>query len=235
MLLQVSDLKVSYGGIEALKGVSLQVVQGEIIAVIGANGAGKSTLLNAISGLVVPKSGEIVFDQANINRLSTPSRVQSGIALVPEGRRVFTQLSVLGNLEMGAYLRKSRREVKADLEKVFALFPRLRERQKQRSLNLSGGEQQMLAVGRALMAHPKLLLMDEPTLGLSPILCRDVAYMITQINKEGMSVLLVEQNARMALRVANRGYVLQTGSVLVQGMGEELLRDEYIKKAYLGN
>jgi branched-chain amino acid transport system ATP-binding protein len=235
MLLQANDLKVVYSGVEALKGLSLELAEGEIITVIGANGAGKTTLLNAISGLVMLESGEIRFEGTKINGLSTPERVQRGIAHVPEGRHVFTHLSVFENLEMGAYLRKDAVEVKADLEKVFALFPRLRERQKQRSLSLSGGEQQMLAVGRALMSRPKLLLMDEPTLGLSPKLCRDLAHMITEINKAGMSILLVEQNARMALRIARRGYVLQTGTILVQGSGEELLNDHYVRKAYLGN
>ena len=231
-LLVVKDLKVSYGGIEALKGISFSVDKGQIVTLIGANGAGKSTTLRAISGLVPSQSGSINFEGREIRTLDTQQIVSGGIALVPEGRRVFPNLTVLENLRIGAYLRKD--SIKEDMEEVYKLFPRLKEREWQLAGTLSGGEQQMLAVGRALMAKPKLVMMDEPSLGLAPLVVKGIFEIIKEINKQGITVLLIEQNANMALKTADWAYVMQTGTILMQGEGKELLENEEVKAAYLG-
>ena len=231
-LLEIKDLKVSYGGIEALKGISLQVKQGEIVTLIGANGAGKSTTLRAISGLVPIKSGEIIYNGQRINGLGPQKIVAQGLCMVPEGRRVFPNLTVLENLKIGAYLRKD--DLTGDIEHIYELFPRLKERSWQLAGTLSGGEQQMLAVGRALMSRPKLLLLDEPSLGLAPLVIRDIFSIIKTLHQEGITILLVEQNAHAALRIADSAYVLETGSLGMQGTGKELLDDPRVKEAYLG-
>ena len=231
-LLEIKDLKVSYGGIEALKGISLQVKQGEIVTLIGANGAGKSTTLRAISGLVPIKSGEIIYNGQRINGLGPQKIVAQGLCMVPEGRRVFPNLTVLENLKIGAYLRKD--DLTGDIEHIYALFPRLKERSWQLAGTLSGGEQQMLAVGRALMMRPRLLMMDEPSLGLAPLVIRDIFSIIKTLHQEGITILLVEQNAHAALRIADSAYVLETGSLGMQGTGKELLDDPRVKEAYLG-
>ena len=231
-LLKIMDLKVSYGGIEALKGVSFSVEKGQIVTIIGANGAGKSTTLRAISGLIPAKSGSITYDGNVINGQQPQQIVAEGICMVPEGRRVFPNLTVYENLRIGAYLRKD--DITADVEHVYSLFPRLKERSWQLAGTLSGGEQQMLAVGRALMMRPKLLMMDEPSLGLAPLVIRDIFGIIQTLHDEGITILLVEQNANAALRVADYAFVLETGSLGVQGTGQELLNDPAIKAAYLG-
>ena len=231
-LLEIKDLKVSYGGIEALKGISLQVKQGEIVTLIGANGAGKSTTLRAISGLVPIKSGEIIYNGQRIHGLGPQKIVAQGLCMVPEGRRVFPNLTVLENLKIGAYLRKD--DLTGDIEHIYELFPRLKERSWQLAGTLSGGEQQMLAVGRALMMRPRLLMMDEPSLGLAPLVIRDIFSIIKTLHQEGITILLVEQNAHAALRIADSAYVLETGSLGMQGTGKELLDDPRVKEAYLG-
>ena len=231
-LLYIDDLRVSYGGIEALKGISIQVEKGEIVTLIGANGAGKSTTLRAISGLVPIKTGTITYDGSVISGQSPQKIVSEGICMVPEGRRVFPNLTVLENLRIGAYLRKD--DIQPDIDHVYQLFPRLKERSWQLAGTLSGGEQQMLAVGRALMMRPKLLMMDEPSLGLAPLVIRDIFSIIRTLHEEGITILLVEQNANAALRVADSAYVLETGSLGMHGTGEELRNDPRVKDAYLG-
>lgn len=232
-MLKVKDLSVHYGVIQALKQVSLEVHEGEIVALIGANGAGKTTLLHAISGLI-KHEGEIEFLNQSLNKASSRAIVASGITQVPEGRRIFPDMSVTENLLMGAYLRSDKAGIEEDMKMVFERFPRLEERKKQLAGTLSGGEQQMLAMGRALMARPKLLLLDEPSMGLSPLLVKEIFSIITAINQQGTTVLLVEQNARMALQIADRAYVMETGKIVLTGTGEELSASEDIKKAYLG-
>ena len=232
-LLKVMNLKVSYGGIEALKGISFEVEKGSIVTLIGANGAGKSTTLRAISGLVPVKSGTITYDGNVINGQSPQKIVSEGICMVPEGRRVFPNLTVLENLKIGAYLRKD--DLTADIEHVYQLFPRLKERHWQLAGTLSGGEQQMLAVGRALMMRPEILMMDEPSLGLAPLVIRDIFRIIHTLHEEGITILLVEQNANAALKIADFAFVLETGFLGMQGTGAELLNDPGIKAAYLGS
>ena len=234
-MLKIDNLHVYYGGIHALKGISLEVPEGKIVTLIGANGAGKSTTLRAISSLVPSASGQIIFNDEEITNLKTTEVVKKGITLVPEGRRVFPNLTVLENLKMGAYLRNDLQAIKEDIKHVFQLFPRLEERQWQFAGTLSGGEQQMLAIGRALLSRPKLMMMDEPSLGLAPLLVKDVFEIIKQIHKEGMTILLIEQNAHAALQIADYGYVLETGSIVLEGPGKELANNEQVKKAYLGN
>ncbi len=231
-LLEIKDLRVSYGGIEALKGISFHVEEGQIVTLIGANGAGKSTTLRAISGLAPVKSGTILYDGQAINGLNPQRIVSMGVGMVPEGRRVFPNLTVLGNLKIGAYLRRD--DLKHDIEYVYSLFPRLRERSWQMAGTLSGGEQQMLAVGRALMMKPRILMMDEPSLGLAPLVIRDIFEIIKTLHAQGMTILLVEQNANAALKVADYAFVLQTGMMGVQGTGAELLDNPEVKAAYLG-
>ncbi|MCM3653158.1 ABC transporter ATP-binding protein [Metabacillus litoralis] len=233
-MLKVNEIDVFYGHIQALKGVSLEVNEGEIVTLIGANGAGKSTLLKTLSGLLKPKSGTIEYLGGSISGKPAQTIVKAGISHVPEGRRVFANMSVEENLELGAYLRKDKIEIRKDIEKVYGLFPRLLERRKQLSGTLSGGEQQMLAMGRAIMAKPKLLLLDEPSMGLAPLIVKTIFQIIEEINREGTTVLLVEQNANMALSIANRAYVIETGSVVASGSAAELQASEEIKKAYLG-
>ena len=233
MLLSVNDLHVYYGAIHAVKGVSLEVNEGEIVTLIGANGAGKSTVLNTISGLLRAKTGTIEFMGTPINNMAPNKIVQLGLAQCPEGRRVFAHMTVEENLEMGAYTRPNS-TIEGNLEHVYELFPRLKERRKQVGGTLSGGEQQMLAVGRALMAKPKLIMMDEPSLGLAPIVVRGIFEIIREINRQGITVLLIEQNANMALKVADYAYVLETGSIGLSGTGAQLLADENVKHAYLG-
>jgi branched-chain amino acid transport system ATP-binding protein len=234
MLLEVKGLEVHYHKVAAVKGVSLRVDSGAIITLIGANGAGKSTTLRTISGLKKATSGEIWFEGERIDGLPADRIVARGIAHVPEGRRIFPDLSVMENLNTGAYLRRDKAEIERDVEEVFEHFPRLRERRNQRAKTMSGGEQQMLAMGRALMAKPKLLLMDEPSLGLAPILVQEIANIIVDINKMGVPVVLVEQNAELALRLANYAYVLETGSIALEGPADELHEDDHVRRAYLG-
>ena len=231
-MLKIDELKVSYGGIEAVKGITFEVPDGKIVTLIGANGAGKSTTLRSIAGLVKPAHGRIHLQGEDITALSPDRIVSKGITLVPEGRHVFPDLTVLENLKIGAYLRKDRLD--ADLNWVYELFPRLKERSWQAAGTLSGGEQQMLAVGRALMSRPKIIMMDEPSLGLAPIVVKGIFDIIQEINKQGVTVLLIEQNANMALRIADVGYVLETGRITLTGSGRELLTNEAVKKAYLG-
>ena len=231
-ILSIKDLKVNYGGIEAVKGISFDVPEGSIVTLIGANGAGKSSTLRTVAGLVKPKSGAIEFKGENITGKSSIDIVKRGITLVPEGRRIFPDLTVLENLKIGAYLRKD--DLKSDIEWIYSLFPRLKERAWQAGGTLSGGEQQMLAVGRALMSRPKLMMMDEPSLGLAPIVVRDIFKIIREINKKGVTILLIEQNANMALQTADYAYVLETGRISMSGTGAELLANEDVKKAYLG-
>jgi branched-chain amino acid transport system ATP-binding protein len=233
-MIKIDDLVVSYGGIEALKGISLEVPSGKIVTLVGANGAGKSTTLKSIVGLVKPKSGNIDYEGTDLTKLSTELMVKKGIALVPEGRRVFADLTVLENLKIGAYSRKDRAGIAEDLENVYSLFPRLKERTWQAAGTLSGGEQQMLAIGRALMSRPKLIMMDEPSLGLAPIIVKELFGIIKKINEEGMTVLLIEQNANAALKIADIGYIMETGRITLKGAGKDLLNNEDIKKAYLG-
>jgi len=232
-MLQVQDLRVAYGGIEALHGVSLEVAEGEIVTLIGANGAGKSTTLRAISGLVRPRSGRIVFQGQDITRTPAHKIVALGIGHVPEGRKIFTELTVQENLELGAYIADPRR-FQEDLNAVFERFPRLKERRRQSAATLSGGEQQMLALGRALMLRPRLLLLDEPSMGLSPRLVEEIFAIVVELNRAGTTILLVEQNAAMALSVAHRAYVLETGRVVLQGPAQELQNHPAVKAAYLG-
>lgn len=234
MLLEVRDLTVHYGAVKALDKISLDVQEGEIVAMIGPNGAGKSTALNAISGLIKSTSGVIDFQGQNIKNLPNYDLVKKGVTLVPERRRVFTSMSVIENLEMGAYIRNDKMLIKEDIKEVFKLFPSLKERQSQRAGTLSGGEQQMLAMGRALMLNPKLLLLDEPSLGLSPNYIDAVFERIREINKLGTTILMVEQNARMALEFADRGYVFKIGKIFLEDKAENLLKNEEIKKAFLG-
>lgn len=233
-MLKVKNIDVYYGNIQALRNVSLEVNEGEIVTLIGANGAGKSTLLKTISGLLKPKLGSIEYLGANIDGKPAQSIVKAGISHVPEGRRVFANMSVEENLELGAFLRNDRAGIQKDLEHVYELFPRLLERRKQQSGTLSGGEQQMLAMGRALMAKPKLIIMDEPSMGLAPLMVKNIFNIIEMVNKEGVTVLLVEQNANMALSVADRAYVLETGSIVLSGTAQELQESEEVKAAYLG-
>lgn len=233
-MIKIDNLVVSYGGIEALKGISLEVPKGKIVTLVGANGAGKSTTLKSIVGLVKPKSGTINYEGIDLIKLSTESMVSKGIALVPEGRRVFADLTVLENLKIGAYTRKDAKGIAEDLEKIYTLFPRLKERTWQAAGTLSGGEQQMLAIGRALMSRPKLIMMDEPSLGLAPIIVKELFGIIKKINEEGMTVLLIEQNANAALKIADIGYIMETGKITLSGSGKELLNNDEIKKAYLG-
>jgi branched-chain amino acid transport system ATP-binding protein len=233
VILSVENLHVSYGSIHAVKGISFDVNQGEIVTLIGANGAGKSTTLNTISGLLRGKSGSVTFMGENLSRVPPHKIVSRGMALVPEGRRVFLQMTVQENLEMGAYT-KGNAGISEDLEKVYEQFPRLKERQRQVAGTLSGGEQQMLAMGRALMSHPKLLMLDEPSMGLAPILVEQIFEIIRKLHKTGSTILLVEQNAQMALSIADRGYVLETGKIVTTGPSGELLASPAIKKAYLG-
>ena len=232
-MLKVEDLHVYYGSIHAIKGVSFEVNEGEIVTLIGANGAGKSTTLNTISGLLHSKTGSITFMGENLGKVPCHKIVSKGLALVPEGRRVFLQMTVQENLEMGAFTQGGK-TLDADLERVYKQFPRLKERMKQVAGTLSGGEQQMLAMGRALMSHPRLLMLDEPSMGLAPILVEQIFDIIQELHKAGTTILLVEQNAQAALSVANRGYVLETGKVVTSGTGAELLESPAIKKAYLG-
>ncbi len=234
-MLKLSQVYTAYGNIEALKDVSIDISQGRIVTIIGANGAGKSTMLNTISGILCPKKGEIEFLGKRIDSLSAHAVVKMGISQVSEGRRIFPQLTVMENMEMGAYIRTGdRKAIKEDMEKGFAYFPILKERLKQLGGTLSGGEQQMLAIARALMARPKLLLLDEPSLGLAPMMVDKIFEIIKRINKEGMTILLVEQNANAALRLANKGYVLETGRVVIHGDSEALLKNPQLKAAYLG-
>ena len=232
-ILKVDDINVYYGSIHAIKGISFEVEEGEVVTLIGANGAGKSTTLNTISGLLRSKTGSIEFMGQSLAKVPSHKIVERGLALVPEGRRIFLQMTVQENLEMGAFTQKGG-ETQQDLEKIYALFPRLKERLKQMAGTLSGGEQQMLAMGRALMSHPKLLMLDEPSMGLAPILVEQIFEIIQNLHKAGTTILLVEQNAQAALSVADRGYVLETGRIVTSGTGKELLESSAIKKAYLG-
>ncbi len=232
-MLKIENLSVSYGGIKALRDVSLTVPDGEIVTLIGANGAGKSTTLRSIVGLVKADGGTVEFDGVNLIGMQTNAIIGTGITLVPEGRRVFPDLTVLENIKIGAYLRKDA-HIGEDIEWVYSLFPRLKERNWQLAGTLSGGEQQMLAVARALMSKPKLLMMDEPSLGLAPLIIRDIFNIIREINKQGVTILLIEQNANMALQIANTAYVLETGCITLSGTGAELLANEAVKEAYLG-
>jgi len=232
VILRIKDLRVNYGGIEAVKGISFDVPKGDIVTLIGANGAGKSSTLRSIAGLVKPRSGKIFFEGEEITGKDPTNIVHRGITLVPEGRRIFPDLTVLENLRVGAYTRTD--DITPDIEWVYELFPRLKERHWQAGGTLSGGEQQMLAVGRALMSRPKLMMMDEPSLGLAPLIVRDIFNIIREINKRGVTILLIEQNANMALKIANTGYVLETGEITITGPGSELLTNEAVKAAYLG-
>lgn len=233
-MLNISDLNVSYDGIHALKGLSIEVPEGKIVALVGANGAGKSTLLRTISGLVPASSGSIKFLDREIRRLPAHRIAREGIAMVPEGRKVFAELSIYENLLMGAFARKDSANIRKDIDWVYGIFPRLKERSSQTAVTLSGGEQQMLALGRALMSRPKLVLLDEPSLGLAPLLIKEVFRVICQINQEGTTILLIEQNAMAALNIADYGYVLETGSIVLEGTGKDLLNDSRVKEAYLG-
>lgn len=233
-MLEVKDIQVYYGMIQAIKGVSFHVDEGEVVALIGANGAGKTTILHTISGLLTPKNGSVLFEGQDITKIPGHKIVSMGMAHVPEGRRVFAQLTVLQNLKMGAYTRKDKEEIRQTLQTVFERFPRLEERQNQLAGTLSGGEQQMLAMGRALMSHPKIILMDEPSMGLSPIFVNEIFDIIQEVSKGGTTVLLVEQNAKKALSIADRAYVLETGNIVLEGKAQDLLQDDSIRKAYLG-
>ena len=233
-MLELKGLSSGYGAIEALKSVNMRIEKGEIVTLIGANGAGKSTTLRSITGLVTPSGGEVIFEGRKLNGIPTHQITALGISMVPEGRAIFANLTVLENLEMGAYLQKDRAQNAASFERVFSLFPRLKERRKQAGGTLSGGEQQMLAIGRALMARPRLLLLDEPSLGLAPLLVHAIFGAIDAINKEGTTILLVEQNANAALRHSHRAYVLETGSIVMEGPSERVAADPRVKEAYLG-
>ncbi len=234
MMLEVKNLHVYYGAIYALKGINFHVDEGEIVALIGANGAGKSTTLSTISGLLQPREGSVIFRGEDITMTPAEQTVQKGIVQVPEGRKIFATLTVMENLEMGAYTQRDKNRFKKDLENVFALFPRLKERQNQLGGTFSGGEQQMLAIARALMSHPAMLLLDEPSMGLSPILVEQIFEIVQNINKQGTSVLLVEQNAQMALSIADRAYVLETGQITLEGSAQEVLHNPSVIEAYLG-
>lgn len=234
MLLELKNAEVYYDQVAALRGVSLHVAEGSIATLIGANGAGKSTTLRTISGLVTPKSGEILFEGKRIDRLPPDQILKKGIAHVPEGRRVFPELSVNENLRLGAFTRKDSAGITQDLKNIFEYFPRLLERRNQKGNTLSGGEQQMVSIGRALMSRPKLLLLDEPSLGLAPLIVREIAKILLKINKKGVSIILVEQNAELALEVSQYGYVLERGNVTLEGEAESLMNNEHVKKAYLG-
>lgn len=233
-MLRIEDLHVYYGGIHALRGISLDIEKGKIVSLIGANGAGKSTTLRAIVGLEKPTKGKIIYHEEDITGKETKEIVKTNLVLVPEGRRVFTNLTVRENLILGAYLRKDKEEILKDIEWVYRLFPILKEREWQRSGTMSGGEQQMLAVGRALMTKPKLLMMDEPSLGLAPLIVKDIFQIIKKINEEGVTILLIEQNAKASLAISDYAYVLETGEVSLKGKGIDLLNNEEVKKAYLG-
>jgi len=233
-MLEVKDLEVYYGMIQAIKGISFEVNEGEIIALIGANGAGKTTTLHTVTGLLPAKKGSVIFEGKDITKIPGHKIVSMGMAHVPEGRRIFAQLSVLQNLRMGAYTRKDKNEIEETLKMVYKRFPRLEERQNQMAGTLSGGEQQMLAMGRALMSHPKIILMDEPSMGLSPIFVNEIFDIIKEVSKSGTTVLLVEQNAKKALSIADRAYVLETGKIVLEGKADVLMNDDSIKKAYLG-
>ena len=233
-MLEVKNLSVHYGMIQAVRNVDFTVNEGEIVSLIGANGAGKSTILKTLSGLIHPSEGEIIYLGENIDSISAKKIVEKGLVQVPEGRHVFPGLTVKENLELGAFLRKDKEEIQKDMEAVFERFPILKERKDQDAQTLSGGEQQMLAMGRALMSRPKLLLLDEPSMGLAPIFIREIFKIIQEIQKTGTTVLLIEQNAKMALSISNRAYVLETGSVVLSGTGQELLESDEIQKAYLG-
>ena len=235
MLLEIKDIKVSYGKIEAIKGISLSVKQGEIVTLVGANGAGKTTLLKTISGILKPSAGVINFEGKDIQSIAPHNRVLAGLCQAPEGRGIFPGMTVLENLEMGKYSRPDwKKELQEDLDRVYTLFPRLKERQGQAGGTLSGGEQQMLSIGRALMSRPRLLLLDEPSMGLAPMFIQQIFKIIREIQTQGVSILLVEQNAAQALSCANRAYIMETGNIVKEGSGKELLNDEAIKKAYLG-
>ena len=233
-MLEIKDINVYYGAIHAIKGISLDVAEGEIVTLIGANGAGKSTTLRTISGLLRPKTGGITFLGRDIAALPAQDIVRAGISQVPEGRRIFANMTVMENLELGAYIRSDKAGIEEDYEMVFSRFPRLRERKEQPAGTLSGGEQQMLAMGRALMSRPKLLLLDEPSMGLAPLLIREIFHIIVDINRTGTTVLLVEQNANMALSIAHRAYVLETGRITLSGDAKELAQSEDVRRAYLG-
>ena len=233
-MLEVKDLQVYYGMIQAIKGISFEVNQGEVIALIGANGAGKTTILHTVTGLIAPKAGQIFFEGQDITKIPAHKIVSMGMAHVPEGRRVFAQLSVYDNLKMGAYTRKDKNEIEESLEMVYKRFPRLEERKNQMAGTLSGGEQQMLAMGRALMSKPKIIFMDEPSMGLSPIFVNEIFDIIQEVSAGGTTVLLVEQNAKKALSIADRAYVLETGNITLDGDAKVLMNDDSIKKAYLG-
>ena len=235
MLLEIKDLKVSYGKIEAIKGITLNVNQGEIVTLVGANGAGKTTLLKTISGILKPSAGVINFEGKDIQSIAPHNRVLAGLCQAPEGRGIFPGMTVLENLEMGKYSRPEwKKELKEDLDRVYTLFPRLKERQGEAGGTLSGGEQQMLSIGRALMSRPRLLLLDEPSMGLAPMFIQQIFKIIREIQTQGVSILLVEQNAAQALSCANRAYIMETGNIVKEGAGKDLLNDEAIKKAYLG-
>lgn len=233
-MLKVDNINLYYGVIHALKNISLEVKQGEIVTLIGANGAGKTSTLRAISGLEPLKSGSITFKNSQLNKVPANKIVSLGLSHVPEGRRVFSDLTVKENLELGAYLRKDKNNIKEDMEMIFSKFPRLKEREKQLSGTLSGGEQQMLAIGRALMNRPEMLILDEPSMGLAPLIVKDIFDTIVEINKSGTTILLVEQNANMALSIADRAYILETGCIIKSGDSKELLNDDSVKSAYLG-
>ena len=234
-MLEIKDIEVFYGVIQAIKGISFEVNEGEVIALIGANGAGKTTILHTITGLLSPKKGSVIFEGKDITKVPAHKIVSLGMAHVPEGRRVFAELSVYQNLKMGAYTRKDKAEIAQTLEMVYKRFPRLEERKNQLAGTLSGGEQQMLAMGRALMSHPKIIVMDEPSMGLSPILVNEIFDIIQEVSAGGTTVLLVEQNAKKALSIADRAYVLETGKIVLDGDAKELMNDDSIKKAYLGD
>lgn len=233
-MLEVKNLHVHYGVIEAIKGINFEVNKGEVIALIGANGAGKTTILHTVSGLIAPTKGSVIFEGKDITKVPGHKIVTMGMAHVPEGRRVFQELTVLQNLKMGAYTRKDKKEIEETLENVYKRFPRLAERKNQLAGTLSGGEQQMLAMGRALMSHPSIILMDEPSMGLSPIFVNEIFDIIKEVSSQGTTVLLVEQNAKKALSIANRAYVLETGKITLSGDAHELMNNDAIKKAYLG-
>ncbi len=234
LMLRIEDLHVFYGGIHALKGINIEVPAGKIVALVGANGAGKSTTLRTVSGLVRARQGKIEFQGIDITRESAHHIVEMGLAMVPEGRRIFPNLTVWENLLLGSYTRRDKEEIKEDLDWIFRIFPRLKERVRQKGGTLSGGEQQMLAVARALMSRPHLLMMDEPSLGLAPLLVKEIFNIIRDINQNGTTILLIEQNAKAALQIAHYAYVLETGSVVLEGRGKELLENEKVRKAYLG-
>lgn len=233
-MLKVEDVHVYYGAIHAIKGISLDVPQGQIVTLIGANGAGKTSILNTICGLIKPKSGKVYFEGKDITGTATQEIVKRGLTQVPEGRRIFANMPIYENLELGAYLNKDKKEVAKDMERVYTRFPRLLERKNQLAGSMSGGEQQMLAMGRALMSKPRLLLLDEPSMGLSPILVKEIFSIIKELNEQGTTILLVEQNAKMALSIAHRGYVVETGRIVLAGDAKELLESPEVKKAYLG-